>query len=67
MLSLGALVGLDQCLRRAFLRAGLSFPSSLAGMMGLFALLLATDRAAKAGGGPLLYHALKPGTTFLTR
>lgn len=35
--SLTAIVVADFSLRKAFLRAGLTFPSSLAGMVGLFA------------------------------
>lgn len=36
-LSLAGIVIADLVLKRAFLRAGLAFPSSLAGMVGLFA------------------------------
>jgi hypothetical protein len=66
MVSLAALVGLDVGLRQAFAKASLTFPSSLAGMMGLFGLLLAADRGSGAKGS-LLYRAFKPATTFLTR
>ncbi|CAN0545897.1 unnamed protein product, partial [Laminaria digitata] len=35
--SLVTIVSADFALKKAFLRAGLTFPSSLAGMVGLFA------------------------------
>jgi adenylate kinase len=65
-LSLAAFIALDAALRRLFLARGLAFPSSLAGMLGLFALLLATG-AGTTAARPLLYRVLKPGTDLLTR
>jgi hypothetical protein len=66
----GLLLGIDATLRRWFLKKGLSqFPSSLAGMLGLLAVFLATSSSAasRAKAGPPLYRLLKPGSDLLTR
>ncbi|CAM9125624.1 unnamed protein product [Choristocarpus tenellus] len=61
-----SIVGTDYVLRKAFLRAGVAFPSSLAGMMMLFAGLVAMDQVypkkAEATVG-----ALEPGSALLAR
>ena len=63
--SLGLLVGMDVALRRLFAAKGwLAFPSSLAGMLGLLALLLAGGPTPLS---PVLFKALKPGTDLLTK
>ncbi|GAB5035956.1 adenylate kinase [Nannochloropsis oceanica] len=66
-LSLAAFIGLDAALRQLFKARAITFPSSLAGMLGLLSLLLASAPKAGSITNPLLYRALKPGTDLLTK
>ena len=66
-LSLAAFIGLDAALRQLFKAKAIAFPSSLAGMLGLLSLLLATTPKAGSTTTPVLYRALKPGTDILTK
>ena len=65
--SLAAFIGLDAALRQLFKIKAIAFPSSLAGMLGLLTLLLASAPKAGSTSNPLLYRALKPGTNLLTK
>jgi putative effector of murein hydrolase/putative effector of murein hydrolase LrgA (UPF0299 family) len=60
--SLGLLVAMDTALRQLFAAKALTFPSSLAGMLGLLALLLTTGPSQ-----PWLPRLLQPGTEVLTK
>ncbi|CAN0168087.1 unnamed protein product [Ectocarpus sp. 6 AP-2014] len=64
--SFTAIVVADFVLRRAFVRAGIAFPPSLAGMVVLFAGLVVLERAApKSAEG--IVSSLEPGAALLAR
>ena len=64
--SLGAIVGADMLLRRAFLARAIPFPSSLAGMLGLFSGLCALQ-GAKPKAATAVFDFASPGCAFISR
>ncbi|CAN0064395.1 unnamed protein product, partial [Discosporangium mesarthrocarpum] len=64
--SVATILGADILLRRGFVRAGVAFPSSLAGMMALFAGLVAMDQVSPKTAERTV-SALEPGSALLAR
>lgn len=65
-LSLAGIVIADLVLKRAFLRAGLAFPSSLAGMVGLFAGFVTLETIAPEAAEKVV-GVMEPGSALLAR
>ena len=64
--SLGGIVAVDVTLRRLFLMHAIPFPSSLAGMLGLFGALC-TMQAFRPAAATRLVAAAAPGCAFISR
>ena len=66
VVSLGSIVGADIILRRAFAAQAIPFPSSLAGMLSLFAGLC-TLQATVPKAATALFNFAAPGCAFISR
>lgn len=64
--STSVIVIADVLLRKSFKKASISFPSSLSGCLGLFAMLLVTS-AVKPKVADDINACLKPGVNFLVK
>ena len=64
--SLGAIVTADSMLRRQFVARAIPFPSSLAGMLGLFSTLCVLQATVPAAASKIA-GAAQPGCDFISR
>lgn len=66
LVSLGIVLAIDKLLKKAFVVAGIKFPSALFGMFCVFSVLLALDVAVPAAADGLMKF-FEPATLFIQR